>query len=94
MLIGTSQGVEEVKYNVVGVEWACRDNDFEENVWTHTQTDAYENVQGGVDLEFTVSVTAPAGVRAGMKCVALVVADEVSPLLVQWRRLLLLSQNH
>lgn len=70
-----------MKYNVVDVEWACRDSDFEESVWTHTQTDAYEAVQGDTDLEFTVSVTAPAGVRAGIKCVALVIADEVCPLL-------------
>eukprot|EP00903_Cladosiphon_okamuranus_P013013 g12142.t1 len=72
-------GIEEVQYKKIDVEWACRDSSFELKSWTHTQSPSsgYENVDGGVELEFTVTVSVPSGVKAGIRCVALVVADEV-----------------
>lgn len=59
------------------IRWACRDSDFEDNAWAHVESDGFENVSGGAEVEFTVSVSAPAGIAAGIKCVALVIADEV-----------------
>ncbi|CAM9481299.1 unnamed protein product, partial [Ectocarpus sp. 12 AP-2014] len=72
-------GIEAVTYNKVDIEWACRDSDFELNAWEHTQSpgEGHEDVEGGVELEFSVTVSVPAGVTAGKRCVALVVADEV-----------------
>lgn len=74
-----TQGIEGVKYKKIDVEWACRDSAFELNAWTHTQSPSsgYEDVDGGAELEFSVTVSVPAGVTAGIRCVALVVADEV-----------------
>ncbi|CAM9263459.1 unnamed protein product [Ectocarpus sp. 13 AM-2016] len=73
------EGIEAVTYNKVDIEWACRDSDFELNSWEHTQVpiEGHEDVQGGVELEFSVTVSVPASVTAGKRCVALVVADEV-----------------
>ncbi|CAB1104564.1 unnamed protein product [Ectocarpus sp. CCAP 1310/34] len=72
-------GIEAVTYNKVDIEWACRDSDFELNAWEHTQSpsEGYEDVEGGAELDFSVTVSVPAGVTAGKRCVALVVADEV-----------------
>ncbi|CBJ30578.1 conserved unknown protein [Ectocarpus siliculosus] len=73
------EGIEAVTYNKVDIEWACRDSDFELNSWEHTQvpSEGHEDVEGGVELEFSVTVSVPASVTAGKRCVALVVADEV-----------------
>ncbi|CAN0055373.1 unnamed protein product [Ectocarpus sp. 4 AP-2014] len=73
------EGIEAVTYNKVDIEWACRDSDFELNGWEHTQSPSggHEDVGGGVELEFSVTVSVPASVTAGKRCVALVVADEV-----------------
>lgn len=62
-------------YNSVDVEWACRDD--EENKWTHNYPESIDDVPSGTEMEFTVTATVPAGVTAGIRCVALVIADEV-----------------
>lgn len=83
---GPTQGIEAVTYNKVNIEWACRDSDFELNAWEHTQdpSEGHEDVEGGAELEFSVTVSVPAGVTAGKRCVALVVADEVSICTALW----------
>lgn len=62
-------------YNSVEVEWACRDDGLKK--WTHNYPESIPNVPSGTEMEFTVTVTVPAGVTAGIRCVALVIADEV-----------------
>lgn len=58
------------------VQWACRDS-FGDDAWGHNDDGPQEDVNGGAPITFTVSVTAPKDLEAGVKCVALVVADEV-----------------
>lgn len=74
------QGAEASKHKKVEIEWACRDGIKELNSWTHTTQSPgpgfYEDVPGGAELVFDVSVSAPAAVAAGIRCVALVVADK------------------
>ncbi|CAN0271836.1 unnamed protein product, partial [Ectocarpus sp. 12 AP-2014] len=54
------QGLEDVTYNSVDVEWACRDDG--ENKWTHNYPESMESIPSGTEMEFTVTVTVPAGV--------------------------------
>lgn len=68
------------KHKKIGIEWACRDGSRELNPWGHTtqspRAGFYEDVSGGAELVFDVTVYVPAAVAAGIRCVALVVADE------------------
>eukprot|EP00752_Nemacystus_decipiens_P002185 g2080.t1 len=68
------QGLEGVQYSKVEVEWVCADSS-----WTVTvdPSSGYDDVDGGAMLDFTVTVSVPAGAAAGTTCAANVVADEV-----------------
>lgn len=78
--LDATQAIDKVAYKKIDIEWACRDSDFEKKAWTHTQSppEGFEDIEGDQELDFTVSVTVPSKVTAGIRCVALVVADEVS----------------
>ena len=62
------------------VQWACRD-DFGASGWQHTDSGVQTDVEGGTTVEFTVSLSAPSDLEAGVTCVALIIADEVSELI-------------
>lgn len=68
------QGLAGVQYSKVDVDWVCADSS-----WTLTvdPSSGYDNVDGGAMLDFTVTVTVPAGATAGTTCTANVLADEV-----------------
>lgn len=68
------QGLAGVQYSKVEVDWACEDNS-----WTLTvdPSSGYDDVDGGANLDFTVTVTVPADATAGTSCAANVLADGV-----------------
>lgn len=68
------QGLAGVQYSKVEVEWVCEDSS-----WTLTvdPSSGYDDVDGGATLDFTVTVSVPAGAAAGTSCAANVVADGV-----------------
>lgn len=68
------QGLAGVQYSKVEVDWVCEDSS-----WTLTVDPAsgYDDVDGGASLDFTVTVTVPAGATAGTSCSANVLADGV-----------------
>ncbi|CAN0426046.1 unnamed protein product [Ectocarpus sp. 12 AP-2014] len=68
------QGFAGVQYSKVRVEWVCEDSSW--SITVDPSSD-YENVDGGATLEFTVTVSVPAGTTVGTSCAANVLADEV-----------------
>lgn len=60
----------------VEVQWACRD-DIGDAAWQHYDSGTMTNVQGGSSVGFTLSVSAPSDLEVGVRCLALVIADEV-----------------
>ena len=75
--VGPLQGIADSSFNVVEVQWACRDT-FGDAAWQREDSGAMTDVEGGSEVEFTLTVSAPDDLEAGVKCVALVVADEVT----------------
>lgn len=68
------QGLAGVQYSKVEVEWVCEDSSW---VVAVDPSSGYDNVDGGTMLDFTVTVSVPAGATAGTSCAANVLADEV-----------------
>ncbi|CAN0316151.1 unnamed protein product [Ectocarpus sp. 6 AP-2014] len=68
------QGFAGVQYSKVWVEWVCEDSSWSVTV---DPSSGYENVDGGAILDFTVTVSVPAGATVGTSCAANVLADEV-----------------
>ena len=77
-----AQGISDSTFSSVEVQWACHD-DFGASGWQHTDSGVQTNVEGGTTVEFTVSLSAPSDLEAGVTCVALIIADEVSELIAQ-----------
>lgn len=75
------QGIIASSFSVVEVQWSCRD-DVGDAAWQHDDSGAQTNVPGGSTLEFTLSVSVPSDLEVGVKCTALIVADEVSSLTI------------
>lgn len=72
------QGIPDSSFNVVDVQWAWRDF-FGGAAWQREYSGAVTDIEGGSEVELTLTVSAPSDLEAGVKCVALVVADEVTP---------------
>lgn len=68
------QGLEGVTYQKVKVDWACDDS-----TWTLAvdPSSGYDDVDSGAVLDFTVTVSMPAGGLVGTTCSTNVLADEV-----------------
>ncbi|CAM9939491.1 unnamed protein product, partial [Ectocarpus sp. 4 AP-2014] len=66
--------LEAIQYSKVAAEWVCEDSS-----WTFTAdpSSGYDDVEGGESLDFTITVTVPAGTTAGTSCTANVLADDV-----------------
>ncbi|CAN0094054.1 unnamed protein product, partial [Ectocarpus fasciculatus] len=65
-------GLAGVQYSKVSVDWVCEDSSWSLTV---DPSSGYDDVDGGTMLDFTVTLSVPADVVAGVTCAANVMAD-------------------